>query len=257
MSYIVTPLSYLINHKNKYNRILNSTDFFELRDFEIDNNFINKKLVKFYHSEFQINHPLDNNKLNIIEKKLSNYRNINFISFHLASNFLLPKLNKNHIFLKGRKQSSKDQMLINAKINIKRIKKRFPGIKVLIENNNYYDTGAYQFVTDANFISKIVLTNNINFLFDLSHAIITSFNKKISLQQYMSDLPMQKMTQLHISRPILKKNFYYDAHFLPILNNFLKQFLYDYKPKYITIEYYKNLNKLIKINKKIKFYGKR
>ena len=257
MSYIVTPLSYLIHNKSAYNRILSSTNFFELRDFELDNNFLNKKLVKFYHSEFQINHPLDNNKLNIIEKKLSKYRNINFISFHLASNFALPKLNKNNIFLKGYIQSSKNQMLINAKINIKKIKKRFPGIKILIENNNFYDTGAYKFVTDANFISKIVLENNINFLFDLSHAIITSFNKKITLKQYISDLPMKKMIQFHISRPILKKNVYYDAHFLPILNNFLKQFLYDYKPKYITIEYYKNLNKLIKINKEIKVYDKR
>ena len=43
-----------------------------------------------------------------------------------------------------------------------------------LENNNYYPTKAYDFVTDGDFIDKVVRDNNkLFFLFDLAHAQVT------------------------------------------------------------------------------------
>tara|TARA_B100001057_G_scaffold123751_1_gene122564 strand:- start:1904 stop:2659 length:756 start_codon:yes stop_codon:yes gene_type:complete len=243
---IVTPLSTLFQNKHKYDQIISSTDFFELRDRDLS--FVDKKLVKFYHSEIQLNHPMYKEEIETIKKKLFIYDKIKYISFHIASNYSFPKIGKNKIFINGRKNLKRNEMIFNVKKNVKILKKNFPHIKIMVENNNFYNTGAYKFITDPEFISEVIYDNNINLLFDISHAIITAHNKKITLNQYLRNLPMDKTLQLHVSRPILRKNFYYDAHYLPKIDYFLRNLIKNHNIKFITFEYYKNFKNLVRLN---------
>ena len=58
--------------------------------------------------------------------------------------------------------------------------------------------------------------------------------------------------QIHLSRSILQNNIYLDLHYIPIINKKLINIINEIKLKFGTIEYYKNLRNLIKINNKIK-----
>jgi len=247
---IVTPLSSILKNRIQYNKLKKVTDYFELRNYDFD--FVDNELVKFFHCDFQINHILKDESIDFIKQKLIKYKKIRFISFHIASNYYEPKLNSKNIFIGGKKSVSREQMIINSKKNFIKLKKIFPKIKFSIENNNFYNTGAYKYVTDADFISTIVNENRINFLFDISHALITTFNKKIKLDDYLLNLPMNKINQFHLSRPIFKKNYYDDSHLIPKIDFFLINLIKKYKPKYLTLEYYKNIPQLINFQKNIK-----
>ena len=72
-------------------------------------------------------------------------------------------------------------------INIPKIKNILGDIEILIENNNYYPTKAYDIITDADFISNLVYDNNIGFLFDQAHAEITAHNQKIKYEEYVNN----------------------------------------------------------------------
>jgi len=121
-----------------------------------------------------------------------------------------------------------------------------------VENNNYYNTGAYKYVCDPNFISEVVLDSNILFLFDLSHAQISSRNLNIKFDEYINLLPLKKVEQIHISRPSIKHKMYLDSHYLPNLNKFTKDIISFINPKFLTVEYYKNYNRLNQINNSLR-----
>ena len=140
-------------------------------------------------------------------------------------------------------------------INIPKIKNILGDIEILIENNNYYPTKAYDIITDADFISNLVYDNNIGFLFDQAHAEITAHNQKIKYEEYINKLPLDKCKQIHLckmgySKLLYSDNFYLaeDQH-LPLDHleiTKLKQIL-NKAPlvEYLTVEYYKNIEGLL------------
>ena len=71
-------------------------------------------------------------------------------------------------------------------------------ISISVENNNYYKTEAYDYVTDPDFISSIVYDNDINFLFDISHARISAYNSGVDYCEYLLKLPLNRVNQIHI-----------------------------------------------------------
>ena len=79
----------------------------------------------------------------------------------MASCYKYPELKKNQFFPKGNK-ISREKLIINSKRNFLLINKIFGNkISVAVENNNHYDTEAYDYITDPNFISQIVNENKI------------------------------------------------------------------------------------------------
>ena len=250
MKKIVTPISSLLLNKNAKNIIENSTDYFELRHFDIKE--LNKKKILFYHCDLQLNHRFEEDDINDLNKILSLYPYIKHFSFHLASIYKNPKINKRNIFTKGNKKISRSKMLKNVYNNVKLLKTNFPKIHISVENNNYYNTGAYKYVCDPNFISEVVLDSNILFLFDLSHAQISSRNLNIKFDEYINLLPLKKVEQIHISRPSIKHKMYLDSHYLPNLNKFTKDIISFINPKFLTVEYYKNYNRLNQINNSLR-----
>jgi uncharacterized protein (UPF0276 family) len=247
---IVTPISNLFLKKNLLNKIIKSSDYLELRHYNI--NEINHNKVLFFHSDLQLNFKFKKKDFEYLKKIFNTYKNIRYISFHLASCYSNPKLNNLNIFEIGNKKANSQEMINNALYNVKKIKSFFPKIQISVENNNYYDTGAYEFVCDPEFISNIVNKTGISFLFDYSHALISSYNLNIKFDSYIDKLPMNKINQIHLSRPIMKNTFYSDEHLLPMIDDFTKKLISSRNIRYITVEYYKNIDKLVEINNKIK-----
>lgn len=248
--YIVTPISHLFSNKINTIKILESSDYLELRHYKIKH--IKNNKILFHHSDLQLNFKFTNKEISDLKTILNKYKNIKYVSFHVASCYRNPVLNKLNIFEKGNNKIKSDQMIENAKFNMKILKNYFPKINISIENNNYYRTGAYEIVCDPYFLSDFINSLNISFLFDYSHSLISSYNLNMNFKTYFQNLPINKINQIHLSRPIIKDNFYYDSHFLPIIDNFTKDLLSLKNLKFITVEYYKNVNNLLKINEKLK-----
>ena len=118
-----------------------------------------------------------------------------------------------------------------------------PEIKIAVENNNYYNTEAYQLICNPSFISKVVKDNDIFLLFDLAHAHVSSYNMDISYQSYCEQLPLDRIIQLHICKSGVNKKMAYDAHFLPDDEDFdeIEKLIKSCNNlKFFTVEYYKD-----------------
>lgn len=250
---IATPVSHFFNKEKIKTKIIALSDILELRDnnVEIENDY-----TFIYHSELNILAKwtaLEKRELEKINKKYT----VLFSSYHVASRYQMNKI-VNGAFIGLGKPLNISEMNRNIRDNIKIVGNIFgKDVPILIENNNYLLTDAYDIITGVNFLSEIIRNNGLYLLLDISHAKVTVFNKNLRFTDYINNLPLKKCMQIHLSRHTIKNNRALDSHeemqaedwliFKEILN------LLDSK-KYITIEYYKDCEKLIqqlKILKKI------
>jgi len=243
---IATPVSSLFSNNKNYERIIKYSDCLELRE---EYPIKNLKINKLFHFEFQPIHSLTNSDFDFIEKIIEKYKYLELISFHMASCYDKPFI-ENGVYVPGGKMYTPDEMFINAKKNFSIINEILgDSIKIAVENNNYYKTDAYKYIADPNFIEKIVLDNNIYFLYDLAHGGISAYNLGINYNKYLNALPLKRIIQLHICRKGFKNNHAYDAHFMPD-NLVYREVSYLIKNsknlKYLTLEYYRNIDSLIK-----------
>jgi uncharacterized protein (UPF0276 family) len=251
MAELATPISTLFNERNVIKAIKGRSGCFECRENSPD---LKKSKQYLFHFEKSIVSPWSPEEAKFFNAILASKRDLKLVTFHVLCSCSVPDLQEN-VFYPGGKNFSRIQMIENAKKNI-RLLKRCIGkrsIEIAIENNNYYPTGAYRHITDGDFIRSIVSDNGILFLFDIAHAKITAHNKKISYKGYVSRLPLDKMVQIHISKEAIgDNNLAYDAHGLPdeeMLHE-VKELVDTYKPRYLTIEYYKDVNNLLNILEK-------
>lgn len=128
------------------------------------------------------------------------------------------------------------------------IRQCFSG-KIAMENLNYYDSSAYDLVCDASFIDEVIRENDTYFLLDLSHAAISALNQKSDVFEYLQQLPLDKVIQIHISGSAYnkEKGIYFDYHHLPSAMELeMLIFLKDKIPSevYLTLEYYESFDKI-------------
>lgn len=251
---IATPISDLFNEKDRSSLIIKQSDCLECRDHTINSNLPKQEL---FHCELQPIHEFGNKEIKYLERIKLNKPDLKLISFHLASCYKNPLLNNGKFHPRGEKISRR-KLISNAKSNFVIIKKIFKeNIMIAVENNNHYNTEAYDYITSPKFISQIVNYNKINFLFDIAHAKISSHNMSLSYEEYKNKLPMNRLIQIHIAKPGFNNlGEIYDKHDLPKKKeinetiNLIKSFPYV---KYITVEYYKNFSGLVEILKHLKF----
>ena len=131
------------------------------------------------------------------------------------------------------------------------------GTSIGLENNNYYPTPAYDIVTDGDFITQVVIENNLFLLLDIAHAMVTAHNKNISYEQYIESLPLNKLIQLHICQPELPDGWIArDTHNEPNDEMYSEviRLIKEYPAiKYLTIEYYKDKDILIDSINKLRY----
>ena len=253
---ISTPISILWNSKENIELIKQHSNSFEGRPFNNFNKYkeVNNKVLTFHCDTIQPIHELKPKDFKYIQSIINHFPNLKIISFHCA--YCATKCFKNRGigYIDGYCYSEKE-LKANAQYNISKIKKIVGDVQVLIENNNYYPTKAYDIVTDAHFISDIVYDNNIGLLFDQAHAEITSHNSKINYNEYINNLPLDKCYQIHLckmgySKSLYSENFHLaEDHHSPLeLTELtkLKQTL-NKAPlvNYLTVEYYKDIDGLI------------
>ncbi len=210
---------------------------------------------KLFHCELQPIHRFSEEDFMYLKKIKDERKSLELVSFHMATCFDEPLIS-DHVFVSGKYKYNEAEMFENAKNNFKCIKQILgPTIKVAVENNNYYNTEAYEFVCNPDFISRVVRDNDIFLLFDLAHAHVSSYNMNISYQNYCKKLPYDRIIQLHICKSGYKEKMAYDAHFLPDEEDFkeIEELIVNCrKLKYFTIEYYKDPKLLLEVLKKLK-----
>ncbi|MCP4049665.1 MAG: DUF692 family protein [bacterium] len=250
MAEIALPISHLFNETGNISCLLKYSDCLECRDSMINCSLDNQDL---FHCELQPVHFFSEKHIEFLKKIRKLKPGLKLISFHMASVCDEPFI-KNSVFEPGGKEFSRKELLENAKQNFIKIKEIFGSyIRILVENNNYYPTDAYKYITDADFISEIVYDNDINFLFDIAHAKITALNKNINYQAYLNKLPLKKTVQVHLSKHAFDEKAC-DAHDLPDADDIaeMMDFVRKYNIRYITPEYYKNIDTLIELLKNLR-----
>jgi len=242
---LATPISSLFKDRQAAERIIRASDCLEYRNGDGKYRYPRQQLAHF---AANIIHKWDKEERDIISSTILSKQDLELVTFHMTSAYKDAKI-KNGMFQPFGRAYSRPELLSNARNNIKWLRS-FLKKRVLIgvENNNYYPTPAYRYISEGDFITQIVRDNHIRLLFDVAHARITALNKKIDYSEYRLSLPMDEIIQLHIAKYAVNKGgLAYDAHLLPDKPMFkeVRELTRQYPVKYLTIEYYKDTDKLL------------
>ena len=248
---IVTPVSHLFSNDDFARRIIDKSDYLECRDRSF--NFGDGRQLLF-HCDFQPIHNLSDKFFLYLEKIKKIKKELKLISFHVASSCDRPKL-INGMFEEGGVSYNENDMFKNAEKNFSIIKKIFgDDVEVAIENNNFYPTSAYNFVTEPEFINTIARNSNLKILFDIAHAKVTSVNKNIDYEDYKGQIDFDRVIQLHICKHGIRDDgFAFDAHDAPdqdLYDEVLSILNTSSNIKYLTIEFYKDIEILLPVLEK-------
>jgi uncharacterized protein (UPF0276 family) len=199
---------------------------------------------------------MEEEKFEYLKSVKNEKKGVRLISFHMASCYDMPLIQDGK-FVAGGKLHEREEMKQIASKNFKRIKQIFgDDILLAVENNNYYQTGAYEIICDPLFISEIVRENEIGFLFDIAHAHVSCRNMGVTYNKYMQGLPLDRIYQIHICKSSVRENGEaFDAHLEPDDKEWKEiDLLKKVAPelKYLTIEFYKDAKILVKLLSELK-----
>ena len=83
--------------------------------------------------------------------------------------------------------------------NIKAIRKKFD-MRILLENVPASEKRPYnKFLSNPEFITRVVNENNCEYLFDIGHARVAAEVLEIPFDEYVSRLPMDKLVEMHLA----------------------------------------------------------
>jgi len=125
---------------------------------------------------------------------------------------------------------------------------------LLLENLNYFKTGAYEHICDPEFISQVLEENDVFLLLDTAHVVVSAFNMGMDIYDYLNQLPLEKIFEVHLSKPGFINGNMEDLHSLPDEDEYkiLSFLLKHSSPLYIAIEYYKDKDLLLDAYKILK-----
>ena len=158
---IATPVSDFFRDPVKAEEISGLSFCLEGRERSMDLNVPKQYL---FHFDVNVVKPWAAEERELIKRVIEGKKDLKLISFHIASNYDAP-ITKDELFYPGGEKFTRGRMLDNAYRNINWLKKYtdIRDIKIAVENNNYYPTPAYEYITDGDFISDVVKQNTIWF----------------------------------------------------------------------------------------------
>jgi uncharacterized protein (UPF0276 family) len=249
-----TPISTLLRDASPEDReqILALSDSLEVRDDRPIE--IASSLPRICHCELSIVAPWSEEEVShiaslVLEQKIS------YVSFHAHSCYVHPPV-KDGMFAPEGTRMSEDEMLRNAANNIAQFRVRVgDSVAMAVENNNYFNTGAYDTVTDPAFLSRLIDSVGVLLLLDIAHAEITAKHTGVAFEEYLSKLPLDRVVQNHLSGPTRTSEKYFDSH-VALTDTEWKQYK-EIVPrcpnlKYVTIEYYKDATLFISMLNKLR-----
>jgi hypothetical protein len=250
---LATPISHLFLQQPSAENIMMISDSLECRAWCIDAEYPKQELL---HLDVNMVHCWDKEMQEYICSSILSKPEIELVTFHADSCCDAPVLLKG-MYQPGGKIYSRKELLENAKTNVLWLRTFMPKeVFIGVENNNYYPTPAYNYITDSDFLTQIVEENNIKFLLDIAHAKITAHNKAMDYERYRVGLPLKHMVQIHISgHEIDSEDMAYDAHELPneSICQEVSALIEAFPIKYLTVEYYKDYEKVVE---ELRRYGK-
>ncbi len=121
---------------------------------------------------------------------------------------------------------------------LKQLKSLLP-VPILIENLDYNPTQAYEYVCEPAFIQKVLAETDTWLLFDLAHARVSAHAFDISVEDYISQLPLEKIRQIHLNHPGWREGRLVDAHLALEEDDYqlFEQILSRCQPWSVTLEY--------------------
>jgi hypothetical protein len=132
--------------------------------------------------------------------------------------------------------------------------RRFYRGPMAAENYNFYPTGFYDHITEPDFIDQYLTELDLGLVLDLAHAQISAHNLGRPIWDYLQALPLEKVRELHLSRPWLPGRpglLAVDEHQAPgerewtLLEKLLKSGRLP-QATVVLLEYYRDLGKLVK-----------
>lgn len=113
-------------------------------------------------------------------------------------------------------------------------------VPLLLENLDYWPTGAYEYVSEPAFIADVLEAAPVELLLDLAHAQVAAARLGIPIDDYLALLPLRRVRELHVSGPRLVEGTLCDAH-EPLLEEdyrLIALVLREARPQAVTFEYH-------------------
>jgi len=132
----------------------------------------------------------------------------------------------------------RDLVLERCISRLEQLKSMLP-VPILIENLDYNPTQAYEYVCEPDFIQEVLSETGTYLLFDLAHARVTAHAFGISVKDYIAQLPLEKIRQIHLNRPGLRDERLVDTHLALEEEDYVlfEEILSQCQPWAVTLEY--------------------
>lgn len=245
---IATPFSHLFADATVRGALIRASDLLELRtpahvsDSEGD---------VLFHCEFSLVAPWGVRQRDELAKMADKARGrLQLVSFHVLSRYEDNDIVSGAFVGKGTPMSA-EQMVANATDNLRYARQVFGAeVGMLVENNNHLGTDAYDTVTDAAFLCRLMDAAGLDLLLDIAHARITAHNTGVAEREYLGGLPLHRVRQVHLSGHGQRADgTYYDAH-EPVTESDFDYFAALWGRsltalEFVTIEYYKDAASLL------------
>jgi uncharacterized protein (UPF0276 family) len=120
-------------------------------------------------------------------------------------------------------------------------------VPLLLENVDYNPGGAYEHVSEPEFIAAVLDDTEVGLLLDLAHARVSAAHLGRPIADYLAAIPLDRVRQLHVSGPRLRRGVLVDAH-APLTDEdfvLLEQVLAAAGPLALTLESRGNTEALV------------
>lgn len=87
-----------------------------------------------------------------------------------------------------------------------------PQLPILIENQAHHRHSGHDYLADPYFITQILTATNTNLLLDLGHARVSAAMRHETPENYIGQLPLETVIEIHISGPALYRGRLRDLH---------------------------------------------
>jgi uncharacterized protein (UPF0276 family) len=92
------------------------------------------------------------------------------------------------------------ELLATIGANVRALAAALP-VPVILENLDYNPTGAYEHICTPDFIAATIDATGAGMLLDLAHARVSAAALGLTIGEYLAQLPLDRVRQLHVSSP--------------------------------------------------------
>ena len=121
-------------------------------------------------------------------------------------------------------------------------------VPVLVENIEALPIAGYDFWARPDFISRVIEQSGCSLLLDTGHLRVSADQLGMTVKAYMEQLPLEKVTEIHVSGPRRRNGRLLDAHqpLQAVDYRLLKELLSGCRPWAVTLEYNRDREQLSK-----------